>query len=360
MKDNNICFVAQFPPPIHGLSKAVDTLYKSKLSVKYGFINIDIKNNKAIIQTILKILTVDTDVFYFTISQTRWGNLRDLLFVILFKLRHKKCIIHLHGGYFRNLIDKDCNIIQRKINYLLFKHIDRVIVLSNSLTKIFDGLINLDRISVVENCVDNDYLPKTIKDNDNHKTTLNILYLSNFIKEKGYRDVLEIAHILKRKGLEKNFRFEFAGKFFDTSEEDFFFNYIKTNNLKSIKYHGVVLGKNKQELLSNSDIFILLTRYPKEGQPISIIEAMANGMAIVTTNHAGIPDMVKNYINGIVCDANQLNLEDIVDYLLHCYSNRDYLNAVGANNRKTVFKKYTENKYIEKMDKIFSEVLYEK
>ena len=26
-----ICFIAQFPPPIHGLSKAVETLYTSAL-----------------------------------------------------------------------------------------------------------------------------------------------------------------------------------------------------------------------------------------------------------------------------------------------------------------------------------------
>ena len=27
-----ICFIAQFPPPMHGLSKAVETLYNSNLA----------------------------------------------------------------------------------------------------------------------------------------------------------------------------------------------------------------------------------------------------------------------------------------------------------------------------------------
>ena len=27
-----ICFIAQFPPPMHGLSKAVETLYNSNLN----------------------------------------------------------------------------------------------------------------------------------------------------------------------------------------------------------------------------------------------------------------------------------------------------------------------------------------
>lgn len=43
-----------------------------------------------------------------------------------------------------------------------------------------------------------------------------------------------------------------------------------------------------------------MTRYPNEGQPISILEAMGNGMMIVTTDHAGIPDIVEDGVNGII------------------------------------------------------------
>lgn len=32
MRKKKICFIAQFPPPMHGLSKAVDTLYNSELN----------------------------------------------------------------------------------------------------------------------------------------------------------------------------------------------------------------------------------------------------------------------------------------------------------------------------------------
>ncbi len=46
--------------------------------------------------------------------------------------------------------------------------------------------------------------------------------------------------------------------------------------------------------------FALPTRYPNEGQPISILEAMGNGMFIITTDHAGIPDITVGTENGIV------------------------------------------------------------
>lgn len=55
--------------------------------------------------------------------------------------------------------------------------------------------------------------------------------------------------------------------------------------------------------------FALPTRYPNEGQPISILEAMGNGMFIITTDHAGIPDIVEDGVNGIVmkkCDVKHI------------------------------------------------------
>ena len=47
-----ICFIAQFPPPIHGLSKAVETLYTSALQSKYLFQQINLTNNKEILKTL--------------------------------------------------------------------------------------------------------------------------------------------------------------------------------------------------------------------------------------------------------------------------------------------------------------------
>ena len=74
-----ICFIAQFPPPVHGLSKAVETLFNSRLSSEYEFEKVDITNNKKFLSNLNKISKSDADLFYFTISQTKGGNLRDLM-----------------------------------------------------------------------------------------------------------------------------------------------------------------------------------------------------------------------------------------------------------------------------------------
>ena len=67
-----------------------------------------------------------------------------------------------------------------------------------------------------------------------------------------------------------------------------------------VTYHCIVGGEAKRKLLKECYIFALPTKDPNEGQPISILEAMGNGMLIITTDHAGIPDIVKDGINGLI------------------------------------------------------------
>lgn len=95
MSKKKICFIAQFPPPMHGLSKAVETLYNSELNTavdsngEFEFEKVDITNNKNFVKNLLKISRSKADLFYFTISQTRGGNLRDLVIFKLLELQHK-------------------------------------------------------------------------------------------------------------------------------------------------------------------------------------------------------------------------------------------------------------------------------
>jgi len=58
-------------------------------------------------------------------------------------------------------------------------------------------------------------------------------------------------------------------------------------------WHGPVDGDEKLAFLRNSHFFVLPTRYMYEGQPISIIEALAFGLVVITTPHRTIPEMLE-------------------------------------------------------------------
>lgn len=358
--DKEICFVAQFPPPIHGLSKAVDTLYNSYLNKKYKFINVNITNNKSFLINLVHLIKSKSDLYYITISQTKFGNIRDLIIIFLLIIKRKKIIVHLHGGYYRQMLEDDCGIFTRKLNKKLFKKLSAAITLGESLKYIFKGFVKENNIFVVENCVDNKYLIDEIEFENKIKivekiNNLHILYLSNFIESKGYKEVLQVAKIINNNGI-KRFKFIFAGKFYDKESLVEFNEIIEENDLGNVvEYKGIVTGDEKRRLLREADIFILLTRYKKEGQPISIIEAMGNGMSIITTDFAGITDLVKPFENGFFVRYN--DYESIINLLNMLYYNRNIHLKIIKNNRNKVLNKFMEKHYIANIGNIFSEVL---
>ena len=119
-----------------------------------------------------------------------------------------------------------------------------------------------------------------------------------------------------------------------------------------VTYHGGVGGDKKRELLRVCDIFVLLTRYPNEGQPISILEAMGNGMAIITTDHAGIPDIVKNGENGIVVKKNEVfQMKEIL------FIATEDLVARELRNRYEVKEKYMEIRYKSNIRRVFNKMV---
>ena len=357
MSKKKICFVAQFPPPIHGLSKAVDTLYNSDLSKEFDFEKVDITDNKKFLKNLWLISRSKADLFYFTISQTKGGNLRDLIIFKILELQHKKCLIHLHGGYYRQLVENDLSNWQRKANYKVISKIQGAIVLGKSLKWIFEDMLPNQKIYIIPNCVDDEYLMseeefKIKCDTLCKRSVKHILYLSNFIRTKGYPEVLEMAKLEKERvdnGEKKQFHFDFAGKFFEKTEEDFFWNYVKKNKIEDyITYHGIVKGDKKRDLLKLCDVFVLLTRYPNEGQPISILEAMGNGMVVITTDHAGISDLVADGINGILVHKKDIDVSYIYQKLLLI----NYL-SVEITNREYITKFFVKDIYLKNINNCF-------
>lgn len=344
---------------MHGLSKAVETLYSSCINEKYGFSKIDIANNKAIVRTLWELFSMKADTVYFTIAQTKGGNWRDLLFLKIIALRRKKCIVHLHGGYYRTLLDEDMGALQRWLNVNAMKRIDAAIVLGDSLRWIFEGLVPEKRIFTVRNCIDNQFYIKDIDAKIRNIAVaekIHVLYLSNFIASKGYPELLKVAEEMRMRGRQDGFVFHFAGKFFDAREERAFGDFVADHHLEDIVvFHGPTYNDAKIELLEQCHVFSLLTTYPNEGQPISILEAMGNGMAVITTDHAGIPDIVTSD-NGFVCPKGAIDINAIADYLEKCYDERGYLQNIACRNYTMVMAEFTELAYIDNMDKIFGKV----
>ncbi|MBM7567323.1 glycosyltransferase family 4 protein [Paenibacillus sacheonensis] len=349
-----VCLIGQFPPPVHGLSKALDTIIKSGyMNNKYELEHINIKDNKKFVGHLTQLNRSDADIYYFTISHSKFGNLRDMIILWALLKKKKRVIIHYHGGRYKELY-QSLNILQKQINRKLIDQTDIVIVLGNSLKGLFSDVIDAGKIRICENYIEDEALLDNfefeIKINRLYQGDMEVLYLSNFIKSKGYQDVLQAANRLKN----ANVRFHFAGKFFEEQDKEEFMDYVKQHGLENnVLYHGVVMGEDKKKLFERCNIFVLPTYYPNEGQPISIIEAMGNGLSIITTNHAGIPDIVSSR-NGYIIDKQAP--DQIASAIQELMNNREYLVQHANENRLTTLMKFKEIDYIKRLESIMDEV----
>lgn len=127
---------------------------------------------------------------------------------------------------------------------------------------------------------------------------INILYLSNLIEDKGYKEFLESILLLYKTELEKEINITLCGKVYEgdlISKEKYIEDIMKKITLSAnirINWLKGAYGADKEKLFQNADIFIFPSKYKVEAQPIVLIEAMASGCGIITTGVGEIPSTV--------------------------------------------------------------------
>lgn len=95
-------------------------------------------------------------------------------------------------------------------------------------------------------------------------------------------------------------------------------------------------------LYNRSDIFALACVVAKSGDrdgiPSVLIEAMACGLPVATTNVAGIPDLVENEVNGLMVDErNSQQMADALERLIH---DEHLCERFGRRGRERVLEKF--------------------
>lgn len=103
-------------------------------------------------------------------------------------------------------------------------------------------------------------------------------------------------------------------------------------NKSSLKNNFKLLGQipNSFDIMNKSDIFVLPSKW--EGMPITLIEAMATGMPIVATKVGGVPDMICDNENGLLCELSE---EDFLNKLEQLIINKEFREKLGKQAKVT-------------------------
>ena len=332
-----VLIIGPFPKPVTGNAIANKVVFKllddqptveaEKIDMSYNIFKENIGKfslKKALFffaATFKGYKIINNDVLYITPGQTFLGVLKYASFICFGALLKKQMIIHVHGNYLGVEYDR-LSGLKKKAFYFLISRFTKGIVLSSSLKSNLTPFMESKKIFVIPNFAENYLVFDKLEVNTNK---LRIIFLSNLMKEKGILILLDALYELERKKI--NYEARIAGNIDDDSLQEI---NSKLNRLKSTKYIGVVEGKRKKELLHWGNVFVLPTFYKIEGQPISIIEAMATKNVIITTAHSGIPDIVSENKNGFFVEKQKLT--PLVGRLVFLSIRKDIIRTISEHN----------------------------
>jgi glycosyltransferase involved in cell wall biosynthesis len=106
---------------------------------------------------------------------------------------------------------------------------------------------------------------------------------------------------------------------------------------------------NVHEFLQAADLFVLPSY--SEGSSLSLLEAMACGLPVVSTRVGSAPEIIVEQDNGLLVAAK--DTEDLAHGLAWLLSHRECWAAVGARARQTVAERYSLDRIAERYVQLF-------
>ena len=185
---------------------------------------------------------------------------------------------------------------------------------------------------------------------DNKKSVSKVLtigFIGRLIKEKGIFNLLEAVKILTEK--RSDFRLIIRGK----GETEKISEYIRLNNLNNLVSIALVSNVEK-EIYMSIDILILPTKM-NEGLPLSILEAAARGILVVSTKEGGIEDFIDNRKTGILLDS--VEPKQLADSIEDIIENYNSYSGIIENARNKVINDFSIDQMTVKYEELYSKTL---
>jgi glycosyltransferase involved in cell wall biosynthesis len=86
--------------------------------------------------------------------------------------------------------------------------------------------------------------------------------------------------------------------------------------------------------------------------PMSLLEAMACGCAVVTVDASMMPEIIENGVNGFITNDK----DELKKHLTELLNNDDLRETLGNNARKTILEKFSEQAFLNKWNSVFDNI----
>jgi colanic acid/amylovoran biosynthesis glycosyltransferase len=174
-----------------------------------------------------------------------------------------------------------------------------------------------------------------------------ILCVGRLTPAKGQHLLIEALERLLQQGWRVKLRFVGGG----TDEASLRQLAAQIKNSQFVIFEGAVNQNYIRDLYAKADLFCIPSF--AEGIPVVLMEAMAMGIPCVTTRITGIPELIRDGIDGLLVAPS--DLDGLVDALAKLMGDVELRKRIARSGRERVQEQYDLRKNVQKLAAIFDE-----
>ena len=252
-------------------------------------------------------------------------------------------VVHMHGGEFGVWYENECSETKRAQIRKAFGGCAKVIVLSEEWRAFFDEnrICDSEKLVVLHNAVE---IPEHSVDVCGRQ---DVLFLGRLGARKSPDVLLRAAKKVLLRHHQTRFRCGGDGDVpkYEALAREF-------GIADSCDFLGWTTGAQKEEAIRASRVFCLPSR--NEGMPMSVLEAMSYGLVTIATPVGGVPQVIKDGVNGCLMPVDDSDrLAQIIDTLL----DDDALAArISTAGRKTIVDSFGMDSFMRDLIYVYEEV----
>ncbi|WP_180028535.1 glycosyltransferase family 4 protein [Acinetobacter sp. YH16032] len=275
-------------------------------------------------------------VLSYTIKPVIYGTLASWLA----KVQHRFALITGLGYAFQNVESGKRSLFQKMVHGLYaqaLKHSDKVFFQNPDDLKLFQDMLLLeaDKPTVVVNgsgvnVQDFDVMP--LPKNAQGQVKASFLLIARLLGDKGVREYAESARIIKAQYPEAEFHL--VGWIDDNPSAITQAELDQWMADGRLKYWGKL--SDVRPAIAQSSVYVLPSY--REGTPRTVLEAMAMGRAVITTDAPGCRETVSHGVNGYLVEVK--SVDDLVKNMQYFIEDPKLIELMGQRSREIALNKY--------------------
>lgn len=262
---------------------------------------------------------------------------RKSVFILLALLAGRPVVFHLHGGGFLDFYEK-CGAFRQHLVTTILDRVDRIVVVSPSWLGVVKQITSNSQVVVIANPAPSPAL--SVPERDGQQ----LLFLGKVCADKGVFELIEAFRAVWDAFPRATLVIGGDGEIARAAAKA---ESIGVRNV--IQFVGWVTGHEKQRLLNESSVFVLPSH--AEGMPMTLLEAMAHGLAVIATPIGGICDVVTHGTDGLLVPPREV--EPLAAAMHRLLGDANLRMALGEHAKKKIAEQFAPNAVLAKIDNLY-------